>query len=338
MGVKEVVEEVSGWLKVYSDGSVEREWSGAEEVKALITPVPSSPSSFVDGVATRDIVLNNQTGVWLRIYLPDTAHMTVGQSKLPLLLHFPGGGFCVSHADWRMYYQFYARLVKASNVICVSVDCRLAPEHRLPAAIDDCLEALLWLRSVASGKAEEAWLAEYADFSRCILVGDSSGGNLVHQVAVRAGEENMHPLCVKGGVCLHPGFVRAERSKSESQKSNESPLLTLDMVDKFLSLALPLGSTKDHPITSPMGPQAPPLAGLKLPRMLVAIAERDLIRDTEIEYCQAMKSAGHHVEEVISENMGHSFHLNEIAVKFDPHTAHQTSKLLDAIDRFINSC
>ncbi|KAK2652016.1 hypothetical protein Ddye_011872 [Dipteronia dyeriana] len=60
--------------------------------------------------------------------------------------------------------------------------------------------------------------------------------------------------------------------------------------------ALSDGATKYFPITCPMGPLAAPLGNLKLPRMLVAVAvaEMDLIRDSELESCEAMKEAGKH--------------------------------------------
>lgn len=340
---KEVVEDVSGWLRVFSDGTVERKWNGEnEQVLALTMPVPPSNDTFVEGVATKDVIVNEETGVWVRIYLPQTALQQHENQRLGMVIHLHGGGFCVSQPHWQMYYHFYARLVRASNVICVSVAFRLAPEHRLPAACEDSFGVLLWLRSVARGEIEEPWLTRYADFSRCILMGDSSGANLVHEVGLRSQStppDLLHPVCVRGGISLHPGYVRSERSQSEKETPSESALLTLDMVDKFLILSAPEGiTTRNHAITNPMGPDAPPLKELKFPRMLVAIANRDLIRDTELEYCEAMKSAGHDVEVFYSQNVGHSFYLNEIAIRYDPKTAKETSKLLEVADRFIQSC
>lgn len=340
---KDVVDEVSGWFRVFSDGTVDRKWSGNDEhILPLTMRVPPSNDAFVNGVATKDVVVNEETGVWVRIYVPHTALQQHENQRVGVVLHFHGGGFCISRADWGMYYHFYTRLVNTSNVICVSVDYRLAPENRLPAACDDSFGALLWLRSVARGEREESWLSRYADFSRCVLVGDSTGGNLVHQVLLRTCRnppDFLHPVCVRGGVSIHPGYVTSERSKSEMEISSDSALLTLDMVDKFLKLSAPEGfTTRDHPITNPMGPHAPPLKDLKFPRMLVAIADRDLIRDTELGYCKAMKSAGHDVEVFVSESVGHSFYLNEIAIKNDPHIAQETSNLLQILDQFIKSC
>ncbi|KAJ6694823.1 CELL DEATH ASSOCIATED PROTEIN [Salix koriyanagi] len=128
--------------------------------------------------------------------------------------------------------------------------------------------------------------------------------------------------------------VAVLRSKSEMEQP-ESPFLTLDMVDSFLKLALPEGCTKDHPFTRPGGHAAPPLDGLNLPPFLLCVAESDLIRDTQMEYYEAMKEASKDLELLINPGVGHSFYLNKIAVDMDPHTAAQTTALMEGIIEFI---
>lgn len=337
---KQLVQEVSGWLRVYDDGSVDRTWTGPPEIKFMTDPVPPH-DEFIDAVATKDVVVDQTSGLRVRIYLPEQkpkaeeADLDVTELlKLPIILHFHGGGFCISQADWYMYYHIYTKLSRSTNAIVVSVYQRLSPEHRLPAAIDDGYSALLWLLSVARAEQKEPWLLNYADFNRVFLIGDSSGGNIVHHVAARAGSTDMSPLKLAGGIPIHPGFVRAKRSKSELEQP-QSPMLTLDMVDKFLGLALPVGSTKDHPITCPMGFGAPPLDGLKLPPFLLCIAEKDMIIDTEMEYYEAMKNANKDVELLFNKGMAHSFYLNKIAVDMDPETAAETERLIAGIKGFV---
>uniref|UniRef100_A0A7N0RBX2 Alpha/beta hydrolase fold-3 domain-containing protein n=1 Tax=Kalanchoe fedtschenkoi TaxID=63787 RepID=A0A7N0RBX2_KALFE len=323
-----VVQEVSGWLRVYEGGSVDRTWTGPPQVKFMMEPVQAH-THFVDGVAVRDVTSNS--GVRVRIYLPEKQPGD-GQ-KLPVLLHLHGGGFCISQPDWYMYYQFYTRLARTARVICVSAYLRLAPEHPLPAACHDGYAALRWLGS--EGHADPC-LQPHADFNRVFLIGDSSGGNLVHEVAARAGHDTgLTRITLAGAIPIHPGFVRSTRSKSEMEQP-ESPFLTLDMVDKFLALALPAGSNKDHPITCPMGPVAPAMEGLKMPPMLLCVADMDLIKDSEMEYYEAMKEAGKDVELLMSYKVGHSFYLNKIAVDSDPQTSAQTADLISGIARFIN--
>ncbi|KAG5227747.1 hsr203J family protein [Salix suchowensis] len=273
---RKLVEEVSGWLRIFDDGWVDRTWTGPPEVKFMSEPVPPH-EEFIEGVATRDVGSSNSVSVYLR----------------------------------------------------------LAPEHRLPAAIDDGFSALMWLRALARGDdSYEPWLSNHGDFNRVFLIGDSSGANLVHHVAARAGQVDLSPVRLAGGIPVHPGFVRSERSKSEMEQP-ESPFLTLDMVDRFLKLALPKGCSKDHPFTCPMGPAAPPLDNLNLPPFLLCVAETDLIRDTEMEYYEAMKKADKDVELLINPGVGHSFYLNKIAVDMDPNTAAQTTALLEGIVEFI---
>lgn len=327
---KKLVDEVSGWLRLYDDGSVDRIWTGPPQVKFMTEPVPPH-EEFLHGVATRD---DANSGLRVRLYLPEKTSQD--KEKLPILLHFHGGGFCISEPDWFMYYHYYVRLLGSARVICVSPYLRRAPEHRLPAAIDDGFSTLLWLQSVVKGVSSEPWLAEHADFGRVFLIGDSTGGNIVHQVAVRAAMVDLDPVRLAGGVLVQPGFLRSARSKSELEKP-QSPFLTLDMVDKFMELALPAGASKDHPVTCPMGAGAPTLEGLKLPPFLVCVGEMDLIVDTEMEYCEAMKKAKKEVEVFVSEGMGHGFYLNKIAIDTDSNTSAQTQALIERVKEFIDN-
>ncbi|KAL0429465.1 UNVERIFIED_CONTAM: putative carboxylesterase 17 [Sesamum radiatum] len=303
---KKVIDEVSGWLRVFDDRSVDRTWTGPPQVKFMSDLVPPH-HHFIDGVATTDVVADQDSGLKLRIYLPEKQEDDL--EKLPVLLHFHGGGFCISRADWFMYYSVYTRLARTARAVVVSVFLRLAPEHRL--------------RPHATTGSPR--------YSGC---GDSSGGNIVHQVAARAGREKLEPLRVAGAIPIHPGFCRSQRSKSEMEQP-ETPFLTLDMVDKFLSLALPVGATKDHPITCPMGEAAPAIEELKLPAYLYCVAEQDLIKDTEMEFYEVMKRGGKEVELMMSEGVGHSFYLNKIAVDMDPKTGQETQKLFQGIKEFI---
>ncbi|XP_074359281.1 putative carboxylesterase 17 [Apium graveolens] len=326
---KKIAQEVSGWLRVYDDGSVDRTWTSPPEVSFMAQPVMSH-EKFIDGVAVKDV--DTDSGVRVRIYLPEKN--ATDSEILPIVLHFHGGGFCISEASWNMYYAVYTRLARTSRSIIVSVYLPRAPEHRLPAACEESYHALVWLRSLAKGDKHETWLSAHADFARVFLIGDSTGGNLVHEVAARVGNEDLSPLRLAGGIPIHPGFVRATGSKSELEQL-QSPFLTLDMLDKFLEFALPIGSTKDHPITCPMGDAAPPMSSLKMLPMMLCVAETDLMTDTEMEYYEAMKKAGKDVELFFSAGVGHSFYLNKIAVDSDPLTATRTQELIAAISDFI---
>ncbi|XP_039128270.1 probable carboxylesterase 15 [Dioscorea cayenensis subsp. rotundata] len=319
---KEIIDEVSGWLRLYSDGTVDRSFTGPQEALFLTTPVP--PTTTNSSTTLQD--LSGEPN--LRLYLPSGDPPT---TPLPILLHFHGGGFSVSHYTWFLYYHFYSRLAAAIPAAILSAELPLAPEHRLPAAIHAATAALLRLRSLPPS------LKSITDSSRVFLIGDSTGGNLVHEVSSFIGkqpEEYLSPVKLAGGVLINPGFVRSARSKSELEMKSDG-FFNLEMLDKFLAFGLPEGVTKDHPYTCPMGMAAPAMEELRLPPFMVAVADGDLLRDRELEYCEAMKKAGKDVEVVISEGVGHSFYLNKIAVDSDPVTARRSDELIDAIKDFV---
>ncbi|CAJ2638730.1 unnamed protein product [Trifolium pratense] len=336
MQEKKLVEDVSGWLRIYDDGSVDRTWPGPPEAKFMIDPV-APHEQFIQGVATRDVttamITTNEGSIHrVRLYLPEKT--TKDNKKLPIVIHFHGGGFCITEANSYMYYHVYTKFVRCTRSICVSPFLRRAPEHRLPAAIDDGLATLQWLQLVAGGDACDPWLEEHGDFNKVFLIGDSTGGNLVHEVAARVGSVDLSPVRLVGAIPIHPGFVRSVRSRSEIELP-QSPIQTLDMLDKLLNLALPIGSNKDHPFTRPMGAAAPPLDGLKLPSFLLCIAEKDLMRDTEMEYYEAMKKANKEIDLFVSVGMTHTFYLNKIAMDVDPNVSAQMDALIVRVKEFI---
>ncbi|CAN6337612.1 unnamed protein product [Urochloa humidicola] len=190
-GGRKVVDEVSGWLRVFDDGSVDRTWTGPPEALPLMQPVAPYAAPR-DGHTLHDLPGEPN----LRVYLPEqAARGGEGRRRLPVVVHLHGGGFCISHPSWLMYHHFYSRLACAVPAAVVSVELPLAPERRLPAHIDAGVAALRRLRSIALSSEDDhhpaaKLLREAADVSRVFLVGDSSGANLVHFVAARVVGEN----------------------------------------------------------------------------------------------------------------------------------------------------
>src|SRR5689334_10048285 len=98
----------------------------------------------------------------LRIYRPP------GDGPFPLLAFFHGSGFVLCSLD--THDGMCRNLCGGSGCVVVSVDYRLAPEHKYPAGIDDCLHATRW---AAAHAAEMA-----ADPARIAVAGDSAGANM----------------------------------------------------------------------------------------------------------------------------------------------------------------
>ncbi|XP_015698904.2 uncharacterized protein LOC102720201 [Oryza brachyantha] len=115
--------------------------------------------------------------------------------------------------------------------------------------------------------------------------------------------------------------------------------MTQETVDKFVMLALPVGTTgRDHPYTSPAA-AARAGEGARLPPMLLMVAEEDMLRDPQVEYGEAMARAGKAVETVVSRGrgIGHIFYLNWFAVESDPVAAARARELVDAVKSFVDS-
>ncbi|KAK2653715.1 hypothetical protein Ddye_013571 [Dipteronia dyeriana] len=136
--------------------------------------------------------------------------------------------------------------VKLQTVI-VSVKHRLAPEHRLPAAYDDAMEALHWIKTT-----KEVWLQKYVDFSKCFLMGNSSGGNVAYHAALHAAAEveDLQPLQIKGLILHQPFFGGVKRTCSELSLFTNK-IFPVCVSDLMWDLSLPIGADRDHEYCNP---------------------------------------------------------------------------------------
>ncbi|KAJ4845394.1 hypothetical protein Tsubulata_010575 [Turnera subulata] len=159
---KEIILDIFPYLRVYKDGTVER-LAGTEVVPAGLDPKTD--------VLSKDIIIVPETNVSARLYRPNSIN---NNQKLPLLVYFHGGAFCIASAAEPSYHNSLNQLVSKANIIIVSVDYRLAPEHPLPAAYEDSWAALRWVASNAAAAENEGWLKDHADFDRVFLAGDSA--------------------------------------------------------------------------------------------------------------------------------------------------------------------
>jgi acetyl esterase/lipase len=213
----------------------------------------------------------------------------------------------------------------------LSVDYRLAPEHRFPAAHDDADTLLSWLRAQAAPDSASAdpWLAERADFRRVFLSGDSVGANIVHHAAVRAGSLLVETaLRVAGCVLLWPVFGGERRTASEAACPADT-FLTLALYDQIWRIALPAGASRDHPAANPVGPDSPALDAVDLPPLLVATGDRDMILDRVRDYVARLKADGKRVEMVEFAGQAHGFAF------FNPESE-DAGELVRVVRRFVH--
>ncbi|XP_008805244.2 probable carboxylesterase 2 [Phoenix dactylifera] len=291
---KEIAVELLPLLRTYKDGRIERLF-GTD-----LVPPSLDPST---GVTSEDVVIDPDTNLSARLFLPDLSSLGPSQ-KFPVLVYYHGGGFCSLSPFSALYHNFVNSLVVEAKVIAVSVDYRLAPEHPLPAAYEDAARALQWVASHAEGPGPVPWLAERVEFSRVFLGGDSAGANIAHNMAMRAEAK------IEGLVLIHPHFWGSDRMGCEKDRVDK-PFLEAEMLDRLWPFAWGSAVESDDPQINPMAEGAPSLAGLGCGRVLVVTAERDVLRDRGRAYCKALRGSGWRgvVELLETEAEDHVFHL-----------------------------
>jgi len=232
-----------------------------------------------------------------------------------------------------MFHSCCQRLAAELPAVVLSAQYRRAPEHRLPAAVEDGAAFLSWLRAQAApgAAAAEPWLAESADFARTFVTGVSAGANLAHHAVVRvaSGQLVLGPARVAGYVLFSAFFGSVERVASEAAPPPEVSL-TVETTDKFWRLALPVGATRDHPLANPFGPDSPTLEPLPLPPALVVAPGRDVLCGHMLRYAAKLKEMGKAVELAEFPGERHGFSKGQ--------WSEATDELIQILKRFVRSC
>ena len=193
----------------------------------------------------------------------------------PLLVWYHGGGWVIGDLD--MADPSCRALANHAGAVVVSVDYRLAPEHRFPAAIDDCYAATVWAVEHAAELG--------ADPARVAVGGDSAGGNLAAAVALRARDESGPAI---GHQLLVYPVIERNFGTASYRDNAEGYLLTKQAMEWFWDHYMGPGGDDQSPYVAPI--KAKSLAGL--PPALVITAEYDPLRDEGEAYAKALEAAG----------------------------------------------
>lgn len=205
----------------------------------------------------------------LRIYTP------AGAGEKPGLLFFHGGGFVVCDLD--SHDATCRELSNGSDCVVVSVDYRLAPEAKFPAAPEDCYAATKWVVDHASELGIDA--------QRIAVAGDSAGGNLAAVVAMMCRDRNGPALSHQ--LLIYP--VTDNRFDTISYKENGvGYFLSADMMRWFWHHYLESEIDGDNPLASPL--RATDLS--RLPSTTLLTAEYDPLRDEGCAYAKRLQEAG----------------------------------------------
>ncbi|MBT2689378.1 alpha/beta hydrolase [Bacillus sp. ISL-47] len=220
----------------------------------------------------------------VRIYTPK------GEGPFPALVYYHGGGWVIG--DLETVDVPCRLLTNLANCVVVSVDYRLAPEHKFPAAADDSYAAAKWVAENAASIA--------VDPSRIAVGGDSAGGNLAAVVALMARDKGEISLAYQ--MLIYPVTNHSYATESYTENA-DGYLLTKDSMVWFWNHYLQDEEAGKNPYASPL--QAKDLSGL--PPALVLTGEFDPLRDEGEAYAQRLKEAGVPVEAKRYDGMIHGF-------------------------------
>lgn len=266
-------------MKDFSDMSVD----AARSFMGAFIGLEGEPRDVAD-VQDRAVPGPDGHDIPVRIYRPE------GGGPMPVLMYFHGGGYVLGHLE--VADKPCRHLANATGCLVVSVEYRLAPEHKAPTAAEDCYAAT-------------AWVAEHAgelggDGDRVAVSGDSAGGGLAAAVALMARDRGGPRLGVQ--LLIYP-MIDAYGQYASRTENGDGYLLTQRSLRWFADQYLAAPADATNPYISPI--HAPDLAGL--PNAIVITAGYDPLRDEGEAYADRLEQAGVPLVRLPNPGMIHGF-------------------------------
>jgi len=249
--------------------------------RAVLQPDPE------DVAEARDLAAPGSAGdVLLRLYRPGSA----GAGTLPGLIYYHGGGWLLGGLD--SHDVICRRLANAARCVVVSVDYRMAPEHKVPAAVDDCAAATRWVieRAATFGIGP----------GRVAVGGDSAGGNLAAVMALMSRDRTLPPVAFQ--LLVYPATDMAMTTVSSQTITDGVPLTSKTMtwfIDHYMRDAADVIDWRASPA------RAATLAGAA--PALVLTASCDPLRDEGVDYARRLEREGVRVAHLHFSDQMHGF-------------------------------
>lgn len=273
----------------------------------------SDPIAFREFYASRAMPSNDVVddvrdisagGVPARLYRPRA------DKNLGLLVYYHGGGWVIG--DLNTHDGICRSLAVRMNHAVLSIDYRMGPEHKFPAAVEDALCSLRW----AYDNAAELGINP----ERIAVGGDSAGGNLAAIVA------QQRPVPVVFQLLIYPATDMTQSFPSHVENA-DGPVLTAQGMQWFMSHYMPSDADLKDPLASPHF--APDAFLRDAPPALIITAEHDPLRDEGEAYGRRLIANGVSASIVRYNGMFHGF-FNMQALLDDADTAHTLAATLTA--------
>jgi acetyl esterase len=232
------------------------------------------------------LVAYNGVNIPVRVYHPFSAQT---HSALPALVYLHGGGWTIGDLD--THDVLCRSLCLQANVVVVSVDYRMGPEHKFPAAFDDCVAAFEWTVANAGHLGIDA--------KRIAIGGDSAGGNLTAAACLQL---RSHPVQPAFQLLIYPATIMWQDTPSY-HANGQGYLLTKDSIAYYTDNYLRDRNDAKDWRASPQWAESH--AGL--PPALVLTAGYDPLRDEGLMYADALSKAGVSTQYVCFERQIHGF-------------------------------
>ena len=237
---------------------------------------------------SRDLQATGPHGdIPLRLYRPQGSD---ARTALPALVYYHGGGWVIGDLD--THDTLCRELCNGAGICVIAVDYRMGPEHRFPAAVDDCIAATFWVKDNAA--------ALKVDPARLAVGGDSAGGNLAAVVAIAARDAGNLPIRYQ--LLIYPATDMRRVAPSHTT-NGQGYLLTRETMQYF----------RDHYVGDPQHDldwRASPLLLedlSRLPPALLITAGYDPLRDEGLQYAARLTAAGNSAVHVCFERQIHGF-------------------------------
>ncbi|NXA06945.1 AAAD deacetylase, partial [Sapayoa aenigma] len=188
----------------------------------LITFLETTTATSDENVTVTDTEFSN---VPVRLYLPRRAPDGLRRA----MVYFHGGGWCLGDAGMKSYDLMSQRISNELNAVVVSVNYRLAPEHRFPIPFED-------VYSVTKFFLQSEVLSQYGvDPARVCVAGDSAGGNLAAAVAQQLLEDPEVKTKLKAQILLYPALQALDLDLPSYRDNANKPILTKPLMISFWS-------------------------------------------------------------------------------------------------------